>query len=436
MRRLLKATALWLCRFPVLPEAVILAVVVALPVLIWCDCLPYPFRWQAEKILAGGVWCSAAGILFVVFCGVLRWRQRERERGAALWLFAFAAAGLTAGSVALYHLYFYFGPAYDHFADRLRLPENVVLQTPSLPEVPFDFRNAPSATFQAKVLNTFPAVFPADESEFILPSLEKLQMDDPEKRRLTEYLAIHPEWRLYRESVGGNYIANRRFVGASGKYLSPRDGSYRFAGNGAFYRYRLNLRLSGRSWNNRLLRSGSEYDADAVYHRYATRVMAGKICADILEENTMPDRIMTVQTVFALESEFSSLLAGHSELPENAVTRGTPGITLAGCHGDYVATIFCNPGEGGDIYLKAFEITGNTPLSADRLRRTATERTGYSADPAELFFAQIPFRIYEGDWGQFYGVRLEVWFSPEDKSSPDRKLLEENFKIEGWMREN
>ncbi|MCQ2353158.1 MAG: hypothetical protein MJ033_06740 [Victivallaceae bacterium] len=436
MRRHLKATALWLYRFPVLPETAVLIAVAAVPGLIWCDCLPYPFRWQAEKILSGSVWCSAAGILWCIVCGILRWRQRERERGIALLLFAFAAALLTAGSVALYHLYSYFGPAYDHFADRLHLPENTVLQTPAMPEKAFDFRKAAPATFQAKVLNTFPAIFPEEESEFLLPSLEKLQQTDPENRRLLEYLAIHPGWRLYRESIGGNYIANRRFFDASGKYLSTRDGSYRFAGEGIFYRYRLNLRLSGRSWNNRLLRSGGEYDADAVYHRYATRVMAGKICAEILEENTVPGRIMTAQTVFELESEFSSLLAGHAEFPENAVTSGTPELALSGCHGDYAATIFCNPGEAGDLYLKAFEITGNTPLSADHLRRTATERTGYSADPGELFFAQIPFRIYEGDWGQFYGVRLEVWFSPEDKSSPDRKLLEKNFKIEGWMREN
>ncbi len=47
-------------------------------------------------------------------------------------------------------------------------------------------------------------------------------------------------------------------------------------------------------------------------------------------------------------------------------------------------------------------------------------------------------KIKEGNWGQFYAVRFEVWFSPDSEvsnslqgESSDRKLLEKVFKIEG-----
>ncbi|GEM_PF-704119 len=435
MHRKLRAIGRWFCRFPVVPEIVVLLVMAAFVSLIWSNRLPYPFRWQVEKILLAATWFSAAGIIWLIVCGVSRWRQKERERGGALLLFAFGSVLATAGCLGAYYFYFYFGPTRDHFADHLHLPTGVVLQTAAFPETDCDFRQAKSTTFQAKVLNSFPSPLGNAEKELALPSLEKMQETDAKKASLLQYLAIHPEWRLYRESVSGNYIATRRFFGSSGNLVTTRDGSYRFSGSNGSYRYRLDLRLSGRSWNNRTISSGSEHDSATVYHRYTTRVKAGTACVEIIDESTEPGRKMTLRTLSLLETEFAALLSGTSPLQEDAVQKGKPSITLSGNRGDYVATIRCNPGEPGDIYLKAYEITGNTPLSADYLRRTATERTGYSNAPDELYFAQVPFRIYEGDWGQFYGANIQVWFVPEDKTHPERMICSENFKIEGWMRE-
>lgn len=87
----------------------------------------------------------------------------------------------------------------------------------------------------------------------------------------------------------------------------------------------------------------------------------------------------------------------------------------------------------GWIYLKAFEITRNEPLFADRLKTETTEWLGWSDDPEEQFLSETHFTIYEGDWGQYYGARFEVWFKPENGGG-ERKLLERNFKIDGWMR--
>jgi hypothetical protein len=54
-----------------------------------------------------------------------------------------------------------------------------------------------------------------------------------------------------------------------------------------------------------------------------------------------------------------------------------------------------------------------------------TAREGYSAESI--------FTIYEGDWGKPYAARFEVWFFP-DNGGKERKLIEKNFKIEGWQR--
>jgi hypothetical protein len=42
--------------------------------------------------------------------------------------------------------------------------------------------------------------------------------------------------------------------------------------------------------------------------------------------------------------------------------------------------------------------------------------------------------ILEGDWGQFYGARIEVWFKPDDINKPERKLMIKNYIVQGWMR--
>jgi len=87
----------------------------------------------------------------------------------------------------------------------------------------------------------------------------------------------------------------------------------------------------------------------------------------------------------------------------------------------------------GSLYLRAYEITEGVPLSESRLKQCSSEYIGWSDDPDELFRASFDFAIYEGDWGQYYGARFEVWFSPGQGGS-DRKLMESGWKIDGWER--
>ena len=92
-----------------------------------------------------------------------------------------------------------------------------------------------------------------------------------------------------------------------------------------------------------------------------------------------------------------------------------------------------NPGTAGRVYLKVFEATRNTRLSAGRIAECSLEYTGWSDDPQEQFFYNTEITVYEGDWGVYYPARFELWFMPQD-GGPERKLLEKIFKIEGWQR--
>lgn len=104
-------------------------------------------------------------------------------------------------------------------------------------------------------------------------------------------------------------------------------------------------------------------------------------------------------------------------------------LANSGQSGIYSYYLWFKPKERGSIYLKAFEITGNDPLSAERLK----EQSSVLVDTENLKLYSQEFTIYEGDWGQPYGARIEIWFKPRN-GGKEYKLLQKNYKIEGWMR--
>lgn len=85
----------------------------------------------------------------------------------------------------------------------------------------------------------------------------------------------------------------------------------------------------------------------------------------------------------------------------------------------------------GEIYLRCFEATKDTELSASRLKPRTTVRVfghnefGQVVPPTE-------FIIYEGDWEDYYAVRVEVWHKPT--GGEPHKLMEKIYRMEGWMR--
>lgn len=90
----------------------------------------------------------------------------------------------------------------------------------------------------------------------------------------------------------------------------------------------------------------------------------------------------------------------------------------------------------GSLYLKAYEVTENIPLSAERLHyRSEIKVEKPIADTSVKLSLpeQKDFTIYEGDWGNPYLARFELWFKP-DAGGKEKKLSEKIYKIEGWMR--
>ena len=85
----------------------------------------------------------------------------------------------------------------------------------------------------------------------------------------------------------------------------------------------------------------------------------------------------------------------------------------------------------GEVFLRCYEATENIELSASRLREASTvevkDHTGFGA-----VAQRQTFTIYEGDWGDYYAVRVEVWH--RDKGGKKRKLVEKTYAMEGWMR--
>ena len=90
----------------------------------------------------------------------------------------------------------------------------------------------------------------------------------------------------------------------------------------------------------------------------------------------------------------------------------------------------------GYIYLKAFEVTHNTPLSADALRKETMLLVDNPTDEVRSFSKENVFTIYEGDFKQYYAARFEVWYLPVQGGGGRAgcKLFDKNFKVEGWQR--
>lgn len=89
--------------------------------------------------------------------------------------------------------------------------------------------------------------------------------------------------------------------------------------------------------------------------------------------------------------------------------------------------------DSGTIYLKAYEITQNYPLSTQRLPQSSSVKINNPTDSIVKVGTTSHFTIYEGDWGKPYAARFEIWYKPSN-GGQERKLFERNYKIEGWMR--
>ena len=344
-----------------------------------------------------------------------------------------------------------FGSDTDHFADHLTIPTDIEVAEPK-PQMQAALGTGIDA-FQRDLLMALAS--PGGEDSTItasVTSLAFLAKNHPEI--LKRYLASSPSWRVFEERE--NLCATRRWaVGPEWSWnLNGYCSRFNLDHSGKSilpdFQFRLTIGLGGKPWWNgnketaRMkegetavlpLSKGNEMDQSHCV------ITAPPIMIEVFEQSATKERRLTKAALDHLEKELAPLAAKptwetiRSLLPEGSITRGKPSIELRNSFqpGIYQSKIRVNPGEPGRIVLKAFEVTKGTPLSEKRLKDRSNEWVGWSENPEELFLSNTDFTIYEGDWGKPYAARFEIWFVPDSKS-PERKLMEKVYKIEGWQR--
>lgn len=272
-----------------------------------------------------------------------------------------------------------------------------------------------------------------------------------DKNLLLRYLSTNPAWRVFYDH--GSLFATRRFEidsvwhyelhGYYGDFNLQRWPDSAIPG----FQSRTTIGLDGRTWANhesgetrfsRGEKKGLRLTPAQRSHYSSDLVLdIGNYTLELFEESPAKERVLTKGIISFLNNEFS-----HFERnPDIDSMNGIPSIQgqagpifeIYGRRGLYNSFIGVNPGEPGMIYLKAFDLVDSAILSEESLKSASNERVGWSEDPNTLFYSNTTFTIYEGDFDRFYVARFEIWFVP-DSGENQRKVLEKNFKIEGWER--
>ena len=406
------------------------------------------------------IWAVPANVLAVAalaaFLGMpvaatRNWVRRQWKTGL-LHLLAMPAAVLAfAGAMLALMTYSMMGPSDDGFADALVIPPDLEVADPlgELEARP----NVAADSFQRALLDVLAR--PGGDDPTVaasLPALAQLRKNYPDL--LTRYLRCSSAWRVFKEN-GGLFATRRWVVGDDrqftlhGYYTRHKLDILHKSGIPEF-QSRTTLGLSGVPWwrgnaDSSWLQAGDSaplrLSTGNQMHESHCVVSVGDLAVEIFEQSQAKERRLTKAALEQIEAELSPLAAQPTEetlrasLPQDSIRAGSPSLELRNSFqpGIYDAYVWINPGEPGMVYLKAYEATQGTNLSATELKEASNEWIGWSDNPEELFLANAHITIYEGDWEKPYAARFEVWFVP-DSGAAERKLMEKVFKIEGWQR--
>lgn len=414
----------------------------------------------ALSLLRSKIWAVPANALTMAalasfvglpLAGIFNLVRRQWKTGI-LHLLAMPVGVVAVGGVLFFMMIFsMMGPSDDGFADSLVIPPDLVVAEP-LGRA--EARPGPDDdSFQRAMLDAL-SIPGGDDPTIVAscPALTQLRQNHPDV--LARYLRCSSAWRVFTED--NNLFATRRWVVGDARQFTLH-GYYTRHNLDMFrnskipeFQSRTTLGLSGKSWwrgnadTTRLSAGDSaplRLSTGNQMHESHCVVSVGDIVVEIFEQSQAKERRLTKAALEQIEAELTPLAAQPTEktlracLPADSLRIGDPALELRNSFqpGLYDAYVWINPGEPGMVYLKAYEATQGTPLSANRLKESSNEWVGWSENPEELFLSNTHFSIYEGDWGKPYAARFEVWFVP-DSGAPERKLLEKVFKIEGWQR--
>lgn len=99
--------------------------------------------------------------------------------------------------------------------------------------------------------------------------------------------------------------------------------------------------------------------------------------------------------------------------------------------GSYKYDVFLNKIEKGKVYLKIYDSDTNRILSEKEIKKESMMEVVNPNDELKEFSNDKNFTVKEGDWGDYYGSRIEVWFQPDNSGQPERKLMTKNYIIQG-----
>lgn len=332
-----------------------------------------------------------------------------------------------------------FDESEDPFARDLKVPADLRMREPrdpaaeGLPSEPW------SAQFQGACEQG--AATPSAQVDLGLSQLEHFQ--GAAKDKLVAYLSRSRLWHVTEER--GHRYAYRRFAVGSEPLRNSLNGYYSTAG----CQFRVVLGLDGPAlaapWAGKATTTRPGAGSVQLTLTPSTNegrldsylvVEGGGLAVEIYDERATRDRTVTRLALALVEEELARAERGEPPAaPPSDADGGSPAFELTrGFQGGlYLVTAEVNPGEPGTVYLQAFEVTRNTRLSEGRLGQRSRATVGWSKDPAERFHYEADITIYEGDWGVYYPARFELWFTPAS-GGPERKLVEDVFRIEGWQR--
>lgn len=410
-------------------------------------------RWQPLA-----AWSNALfGVVALAFLGLIAaamWNCIKQRWGTGIigffLVFVCGAASLFAFGFLMFATMF--GPSEDGFADHLTIPTGIALAEPEKDASSEDTVGSTKGTDAMQDAVHQALTIAGGEDATFAPAMPLLRRAATIHGQLfREYLAASPDWHVFMEHC--NTFAARRWSYQG----EPRDTLHGYIsefGGTTRFQTRCLICLDRQQWSSYAVQHVAEgttpvtpeMSQDNALHESRLMIECGGVWVEIFEQSATPERRISKATVATLEQEFAEFeqdpaaalasaqarsralavrLAGKDDQPFRLLVGMQPGM--------YGVAYSLNPGEPGVVYLKAYEVTQGTPLSADALASKSKARLTWSSDPAERFGDKAGFTIYEGDWGKPYAARFEVWFKP-NAAKRERKLAERVYKIEGWQR--
>ena len=388
-----------------------------------------------------------ASLLGILVSGIVQ-LVKGRKVSGLFNLFAFFAVGLAAflgmGFLAVVEL---FDDQPDNFGKNIVIPANMQV---SDPVENFDESGGPVVDeLTTNIAAAFLANIPSNTTSVStdLSLLNEFATDNRDK--LIQYLSASPRWFVTEED-GISYAYRRLVVG--GRWQNALNGfysSFEVSSEEPRFQTRIVIGFDGPVFLQpfRKVLTTAKVGAgevpvravdDKEFHqgKESYFVLQGsRASIEIFEQSGRDARPITQLALADIKQELEAALALTNATMQPMLGKDEPPVQLAnGMQGGiYQVRVFANPGEPGRVYLKVFEATQNTRLSATRIEERSISRIGWSTNAADKFRYQSEVTVYEGDWGTFYPARFELWFIP-DSSGPQRKLADRIFRIEGWQR--